>query len=386
MAAELSCHDSRHHKKGTPELRVRHIEVRTVDIPLVSAFRTSRSLQHSRRSLLIRVITDESEGWADLSVEDEPIFGHEFIASTWVALKEIIIPVAMSGPASPARASHRMRSIVGHEASKSAIEMALLDAELRAAGVSFSSYLGSTRDFVPVGVSVGITDTIEELIGLVSGYLEDGYIRVKLKVQPGWDREALKAVRSEFGAELDLQVDGNGAYQSADIRHIVSWDEFDLSMIEQPFPATDYLSHARLARAMATPVCLDESIKSASDAAAAIQSGACEIVNIKPGRVGGYLEARRVHDVCQALSVPVWCGGMLESGVGRAANLALASLPNFQFPNDISATARYFAEDICPPLELTNGMLEVPHGPGIGVEVDLDALERFTTRRETFKI
>jgi o-succinylbenzoate synthase len=367
-------------------MRVRHIEVRAVDIPLVSPFRTSRSLQHSRRSLLIRVITDDSEGWADLSVEDEPIFGHEFIASTWVALEEIIIPVATSGPASAARASHLMRSIVGHEAAKSAIEMALLDAELRTAGMSFSSYLGGVRDAVPVGVSVGIMDTIEELIAVVCGYLEDGYRRVKLKVQPGWDRGPLKAVRSEFGAGLDLQVDGNGAYQSADLRDIASWDEFDLSMIEQPFPATDYRSHARLARAMATPVCLDESIRSASDAVAAVQSGACEIVNIKPGRVGGYLEARRVHDVCQALSVPVWCGGMLESGVGRAANLALASLPNFQFPNDISATARYFAEDICPPLELRDGMLEVPNGPGIGVNVDLEALERFTIRREMFAV
>jgi len=364
---------------------VEAVEIRVLDIPLKRPFRTSQSLQHSRRALLARVITDVAEGWADVNVEDEPIFGHEFLSATWSALEELLVPQLLAGPASAPLASDRMSRVVGHPAAKAGLEMALLDAELRAAGMSLRDYLGGTRDRVPVGVSVGITDTLAELLTTVAGYVDEGYPRVKLKVQPGWDNTPIAAVRAEFGPGLALQVDGNGAYRSADLLHVVGWDEFGLEMIEQPFPAHDLLSHARLDSRISTPVCLDESIGSAAEAAAAIGSGACRVVNIKPGRVGGYLEARRVHDVCEALSVPVWCGGMLESGVGRAANLALASLPNFRFPGDISATSRYFAEDICPPFVLRDGMLDVPDGPGIGVDVERESLERFTSERRLLK-
>lgn len=365
-------------------MTIEAIEVRVVDIPLRAEFRTSQSVQHSRCAMVVKVERDDAEGWADLSVEELPIFGHEFIGSTWVALTDLLVPLVLGSSHSASMASEGMRPIVGHEFAKAALEMAILDAELRAAGMSLARYLGGTRTRVPVGVSVGITRTVRELVGAVSTYVEEGYTRVKLKVQPGWDREPIAAVRAEFGPALDLQVDGNGAYRSGDLRAVASWDEFELTMIEQPFASADLASHARLSAAMATPICLDESIRSATDAVAAIHAGACSIVNIKPGRVSGYLEARRVHDVCEALSVPVWCGGMLESGIGRAANLALASLPNFQFPGDISATSRYFAEDICAPFELVEGMLEVPQGPGIGVEVDLDALDRFTVERKRY--
>ena len=357
------------------------VEIRTVDIPLRRPFRTSQSIQDSRRSLLVHVITDAADGWADLSVEDEPIFGHEFIAETWVTLEELLVPALLAGPPSAPLAAERMAKVVGHPAAKSGLEMALLDAELRAAGMSLSRYLGGTRRQVTVGVSVGITETIDELLAEVADFLRDGYSRVKLKVQPGWDVVPIREVRAAFGDGLGLQVDGNGAYRSSDLRHLAGWDEFGLTMVEQPFPAADLASHARLNACTVTPVCLDESIHSAAEAATVIGSGACSIVNIKPGRVGGYLEARRIHDVCEALSVPVWCGGMLESGVGRAANLALASLPNFLFPGAISATSRYFAEDICRAFVLRDGMLDVPDGPGIGVDVDPEALERFTTRR-----
>jgi O-succinylbenzoate synthase len=360
---------------------VEAVEIRVVDIPLKHPFRTTHSNQHSRRALLARVITDAAEGWADVNVEDEPIFGHEFLSATWAALEELLVPQLLAGPASAPLAAARMSRVVGHPAAKAGLEMALLDAELRASGMSLRRYLGGTRDRVPVGVSVGITDTLAELLTTVTEYVDEGYPRIKLKVQPGWDREPIAAVRAEFGAELALQVDGNGAYSSADLLHVSGWDEFGLEMIEQPFPAHDLLSHARLDARISTPVCLDESIGSATEAAAAIASGACRVVNIKPGRVGGYLEARRIHDVCDALSVPVWCGGMLESGVGRAANLALASLPNFRFPGDISATSRYFAEDICPPFVLHDGMLDVPDKPGIGVDVDPHVHDRLTTPR-----
>jgi O-succinylbenzoate synthase len=363
-------------------VKVERVEVRVIELPLKTAFRTSQSVQHSRRSMLVRVLADGAEGWADLSVEDEPVFGHEFISATWAALAEHLVPAVFAGP--PTAAAERMRAVAGHPQAKAGLEAALLDVRLKVAGMSLREYLGGTRTRVPVGVSVGITDTVEELVRVVAGYLRDGYPRIKLKVQPGWDVAPLAAVRAEFGADLDLQVDGNGAYAPEHLPHLAAWERFGLTMIEQPFPTHDLLSHARLAARTLTPVCLDESIGSAADAAAAVAAGACTVVNVKPGRVGGYLEARRVHDVCQALSIPVWCGGMLESGVGRAANLALASLPNFRYPGDISATARYFATDICRPFLLEEGTLRVPEGPGIGVEVDLDAVERFTLTTRTF--
>ncbi len=366
-------------------MEVHRVEVREIDIPLVTPFRTSQSMQHSRRSLLVRVFADNSEGWADLSVDQLPVFGHEFIAGTWVSLADLLVPGALAGEVSAVHVAERMAPIIGHPAAKSALETAVLDAELREAGMSLARYLGGTRDRVRVGVSVGITDTLRELLDLVSGYLDEGYSRIKLKIQPGWDDGPVAAVRNQFGDALDLQVDGNGAYRSSDLRVLAGLDSYRLTMIEQPFPASDLRSHVRLAAQSSTPVCLDESITSASAAVMAIEMEACSIVNIKPSRVGGYLEARRIHDVCQAMSVPVWCGGMLESGVGRAANLALASLPNFSYPGDISATSRYFAEDLCEPFELAAGRLQVPAGPGIGVEVDLDAVERFTIRREVFK-
>lgn len=364
---------------------VEAVEIRVVEIPLKHPFRTSQSVQHSRRALVARVITDVAEGWADINVEDEPIFGHEFLSAAWSALEELLVPQLLSGPAETPLAADRMSRVVGHPAAKAGLEMALLDAELRAAGMSLRSYLGGTRDRVPVGVSVGITDTLPELVATVAEYAEAGYSRIKLKVQPGWDREPLAAVREELGARCALQVDGNGAYRSSDLQYVASWDEFGLEMIEQPFPAEDLRSHARLDARIATPVCLDESIGSAVEAVAAIASGACRVINIKPGRVGGYLEARRIHDVCDAHSVPVWCGGMLESGVGRAANLALASLRNFRFPGDISATSRYFDDDLCAPFVLRDGMLDVPSGPGIGVDVHLETLERFTCERRLLR-
>ncbi len=365
-------------------MRVEQIEARVVDMPLVTPFRTSQSLEVSRRAMLVRVDTDRGPGWADLAVEDEPIFGHEFIDATWPALGTIMAPRLLGREVTGSAVAHLLRGVVGHHATKSALEMAVLDAELRAAGMNLSAYLGGARDAVPVGVSVGITDTLDELVGLVSGYLGEGYPRIKLKVQPGWDVALLERVRAEFGDEFDLQVDGNGAYGPAEVSHLASFERFGLSMIEQPFPALDLRSHERLASATGVPVCLDESVKSARDALRAIETGACSVVNIKPARVGGYLEARRIHDVCAAASVAVWCGGMLESGIGRAQNLALAALPGFTYPSDISATSRYFERDLTEAFELENGCLRVPRGAGSGVTVDLDAVDEFTVARKVY--
>jgi o-succinylbenzoate synthase len=253
-----------------------------------------------------------------------------------------------------------------------------MDAELRSQGVSFADALGAVHDHVPSGVSVGIMDSVPELLDTVRGYLAEGYVRIKLKIEPGWDVEPLRAVRETFGEDLLLQVDANAAYSLADAAHLVRLDEFALLLIEQPLGEEDILGHADLARRLRTPLCLDESIVSASSAAAAIRLGACSVINIKAGRVGGYLEARRIHDVCHAHGVAVWCGGMLETGLGRAANVALAALPGFTLPGDVSASSRYFATDLTEPFTLRDGGLDVPRGAGLGVEPLTGMLEELT--------
>jgi O-succinylbenzoate synthase len=264
---------------------------------------------------------------------------------------------------------------------KAAVETAVLDAELRAENRPLARELGAVRDRVPCGVSVGIMDSIGELLDAVGGYLEQGYLRIKLKIQPGWDLEPVRAVREQFG-DILLQVDANTAYTPADARHLARLDPFDLLLIEQPLDEEDVLGHADLALQISTPVCLDESITSARAAAAAIRLRACAIVNIKPGRVGGYLEARRIHDVCLANDIPVWCGGMLETGIGRAANVALAALPGCTLPGDTSASDRYYRTDITPPFTLDNGYLPVPTGAGIGIEPLEAELAAVTTSTE----
>jgi O-succinylbenzoate synthase len=249
--------------------------------------------------------------------------------------------------------------------------------------MSFGRYLGAVHDRVASGVSVGIMDSIDRMLADVEGYIAQGYQRIKLKIEPGWDIEPVRAVREKFGDDLLLQVDANTAYTLADARHLAKLDEFDLLLIEQPLPEHDLRGHAELAKAVRTPICLDESIESARDAATAIALGACSIINVKPARVGGYLEARRIHDVAAANGVAVWCGGMLETGIGRAANVALAALPGFVLPGDTSASDRYFATDLTKPFVLNDGCLDVPTGPGIGVEIIPDVLAEVTTSRTT---
>jgi O-succinylbenzoate synthase len=278
--------------------------------------------------------------------------------------------------------SQVLRPVHGHQMAKATIEMALLDAQLRAGGESFGHYFGAVRQAVDCGVSVGIHKSIPELLQTVGDYLDQGYRRIKLKIKPGWDVEPVRAVRERFGDVL-LQVDANTAYSMADAKHLAELDEFELLLIEQPLPEEQVLAHAELAKVVRTPICLDESITSAQGAADAIQLGACEIINIKPGRVGGYLEARRIHDLCAAHGVPVWMGGMLETGIGRAGNVAMAAMANFTLPGDTSASDRYYHRDITEPFVLNDGRLNVPTGPGLGVTIDLDFLGEITESIET---
>jgi O-succinylbenzoate synthase len=266
--------------------------------------------------------------------------------------------------------------VKGHAMAKAALESAWLDAESRATGTSLARRLGGTRPTVAAGVAVGLTSGIPELLDEVGRRVAEGYRRVKLKIHPGWDVEPVAAVRDRFGPDLLLQADANGSYRRADASDLARLDAFDLLLIEQPLADDDLVGHAELAGKMTTPVCLDESITSAGAADTALALGACRVINIKPGRVGGLLEAVRIHDRCAGQGVPVWCGGMLETGVGRAANLALASLPNFSLPGDLSASGRWYREDITPPVSLEpDGTIAVPDGSGVDVRMDvIDAL------------
>lgn len=359
------------------------VELLRVELPLVTPFRTSFGTDTVRDALLVHVTTDSSEGWGECVADRAPLYSAEWVDGAAEVIERFLVPrvLALGNDLDAEAVAPALADVEGHPMAKGALEMAILDAQLRSEGTSFGEFLGAARARVDCGVSIGIQDEIPRLVDLVEGYLADGYRRIKLKIEPGSDVAPVRAVRERFGDDIALQVDANAAYTRADAPTLAALDPFGLLLIEQPLPPDDILGHAQLARHLTTPICLDESITSARLAADAIELGACAIVNIKAGRVGGYLEARRVHDVCAARGVPVWCGGMLETGLGRAANVALAALPNFTLPGDTSASARYFARDLTEPFVLDEGRLAVPTGPGLGVEPRPDALRDFTTQR-----
>ncbi|GAB2458577.1 o-succinylbenzoate synthase [Nocardioides hungaricus] len=364
-------------------MKLTGVELRRVTMPLVAPFRTSFGTQTARELMLLRVVTDEAEGWGECVAMADPLYSSEYNEAAADVLRRFLVPaLAASGPLDAHAVARVLEPFKGHRMAKAALEMGVLDAELRSQGRSFARELGAVRDRVPCGVSVGIMDSVAALLDAVGGYLDEGYVRIKLKIEPGWDVEPVRAVRERYGDDVLLQVDANTAYTLADARHLARLDPFDLLLIEQPLEEEDVLGHADLAKLIRTPVCLDESIVSARSAAAAIRLGAAAIVNIKPGRVGGYLEARRIHDVCVASGVPVWCGGMLETGLGRAANVALAALPGFALPGDTSGSGRYYRTDITPPFVLDDGHLAVPSGPGLGVVPLEDELAAVTTASE----
>jgi O-succinylbenzoate synthase len=364
-------------------VKIDRVELRRIELPLVSPFRTSFGVQTSRDILLVRVVGPDAEGWGECVALTEPVYSPEYVDGAQHVIRHHLLPRLFDAPDLEASlVAPLLDDVKGHPMAKAALEMAIIDAELRAQGVSLGTYLGATSDRVPAGVSVGIMDSLPALLDAVASYVDQGYLRIKLKIEPGWDIAVVRAVRERFGDELLLQVDANTAYTLADARHLAQLDPFDLLLIEQPLPEDDIAGHAALAQQVRTPICLDESITSARSAADAISRGACSIVNIKIGRVGGCLEARRVHDVCAAHGVPVWCGGMLETGIGRAANVALAALPNFTLPGDTSASDRYWSTDLTAPFVLADGYLNVPTGPGLGVSPDHDILAEVTTSAE----
>ncbi|NNH71290.1 o-succinylbenzoate synthase [Nocardia uniformis] len=363
-------------------MKLTGVELRKVRMPLVAPFRTSFGTQTARELLLLRVATDETEGWGECGTLADPVYSPEYVDGAADVLRRYLIPaLAARDRLDATNVGPALSVFHGHRMAKSALEMAVLDAELTACGVSLARELGAVHDRVPCGVSVGIMESIDHLLEVVGGYLDEGYQRIKLKIEPGWDVLPVRAVRERFG-DIMLQVDANTAYTLADADLLARLDPFDLLLIEQPLAEEDIVGHAELAKRVRTPICLDESITSARSAAAAITLGACRVVNIKPGRVGGYLEARRIHDVCAAHGIPVWCGGMLETGLGRAANIALAALPGCVLPGDTSASGRYYHTDITAPFVLDDGHLPVPTGPGIGVRPIPELLDEVTTSTE----
>jgi O-succinylbenzoate synthase len=344
-------------------------ELVLVRIPLVRAFRTATTITDAKDALLVRVETDDGAGWGECVASNFPGYLADTIDSSRAALRDHFLPRAFAG--------RPFDDIVGNHPARAALECALLDAQLRAQGVSLASHLGATASHVDAGVAVGFDDDVDT-------FLAAGYRRLKCKIEPGRDTTVLRAARAVAGPEVKLAADANGTYTIFDMKELVALDEFDLQCIEQPLPTDALRDHATLAAKCSTPLCLDESITSAAVARDAIALGACRMVSVKPGRLGGLGAARLVHDACVGARVPALAGGMLETGIGRAALLALAALPGFAEPGDCSASERYFGPDgdLTEPFVLDDGRLRVPDGPGLGVDVRPDRLTACTIARE----
>ncbi|WP_062076359.1 o-succinylbenzoate synthase [Demequina globuliformis] len=365
-------------------MQIDHVTLHSLRIPLVAPFTTSFSTQHARTVVAVEVaaMTDHGEitGWGECGALAEPVYSEEYADGAVDVIERFALPrlarAQRERPLTAETVGEHLAPIVGHRMAKAALESAILDAQLKASRTSFADYLGVTASRVASGVSVGIQDSVDALLEAVAGFVDQGYQRIKLKIQPGWDLEPVRAVR-EAHPDVPLQVDANAAYTLTDSAHLRALDDFDLLLIEQPLGEADMRQHAELARVMRTPMCLDESVVSAQSAADAIAWGAAAVINIKPSRVGGYLEARRIHDVARASGIAVWCGGMLETGLARGANAALAGLPGFTLPGDISASDRFYVRDLTTPYVLRDGHIDVPTFPGLCEEPDAEAVANF---------
>jgi O-succinylbenzoate synthase len=361
-------------------VRVERVAMRLVRLPLREPFETSFGRIDSRLIFLVSVEADGLRGWGEVVAMEKPLYSYETVATARHVIREFLAPALVAEPIDGLGAvAARFAPFKGHNMAKAGLELAVLDLLAQRDGKSLSAMIGGTRDRVPVGVSLGIQPTVAALLDRVDRYLALGYQRIKLKIKPGWDVDVVRAVRRRHPGIL-LSVDANSAYSLADLDRLKQLDEFGLLMIEQPLDHDDLLDHAAVQAALHTPICLDESITSARRAEHALRLGSCRIINIKIGRVGGYSQALSIHHLCHERGIPVWCGGMLESGIGRAHNLAVASLPGFTLPGDISASSRYFARDLIVP-EVTvapDGTVETPFRSGLGFQVDLDYIEECT--------
>jgi len=363
-------------------MRIEQIEIRYLEIPLVHPFETSFGREDARHTVVVAARSEGLTGWGEAATSAGPWYEYETVETCWHILHDFLGPAVAGQEVSEAEDVARLMAPVrGHNLAKMGLEAAIWDLLGQAEGRSVSEMLGGTRERVSVGVSIGVQASVPELLERIAGFWSQGYSRVKVKIRPGWDIEVLRQVRREFSG-VPLMADANSAYNLVDADHLQELDAFDLMMIEQPLGHDDLVDHAQLQRRLQTPICLDESVSSLAAARATLALGSGRIINIKPGRVGGLTVAQAIHGLCQPQGIPLWCGGMLETGIGRAHNVALASLPGFSLPGDISASARYFHEDIVdPPFVLNDdGTMTVPAGPGIGVSVALDRLHAVTRR------
>jgi O-succinylbenzoate synthase len=363
------------------------IELFIVSMRLREPFETSFGVEQDRECIILRVKSEGINGWGECVASSYPGYSSETTGTAWHVLEDFFIPAILGVDIQDVDQYHSLIGMYkGHQLARAGLEMAIWDLIGHAEGRSLHAMFNGIRSSVPVGVSVGLQVDDTTLHQVVDGYLEDGYRRLKLKIKPGMDNELVATVRSAH-PDLDLQVDANSAYRLEDSPVFKEMDQYNLILIEQPLDEDDIIDHGQLQNLIDTPLCLDESILHLRHARQAIETNACKIINIKPGRVGGLTEAIAIHDYCKNVNVPVWCGGMLETNIGRAANLAVASLPGFILPGDISASERYYSEDIADPdFELNNdSTIEVPDGPGLGIVVREDSLRKFTLKREVFR-
>jgi len=368
------------------DLKLNTIELIEIGLPLKAPFETSFGTTHQRRILIVRVTDDDGAvGYGECTAPEAPFFNHEFIETAWVVIAKFIAPMIMGGKVHCASdVSRALAPIRGNRMAIGGVEAAVWDLEAKLAGVPLWRHLGGTRSEINSGVSIGLQGSIEALLEKVRHEVASGYQRIKLKIKPGQDVELVRAVRAEF-PDILLSVDANSAYRlERDVELLKKLDEFDLLMIEQPLAAGDLVDHAKLQRRIKTRICLDESITCLADAKHAIELGSCGIINIKLGRVGGHAEAKAIQECAEQHDIPVWCGGMLESGIGRAHNIAMSTLRGFTLPGDVSASARYWDEDIIDPEVTVNnkGVITVPEGPGIGFSIKEEFIESLATRRE----
>jgi O-succinylbenzoate synthase len=363
-------------------VKIERLELRLLKLPLVHFFETSFGRIDDKHFIIVRVDGDGATGYGECVAEQDPYYSAETNETCWHIIADFIAPRVLGAAFEhPREIFPALKAIRGHNMAKAAVEMAAWDLYAKQRGEPLSRVLGGTRDRIASGVSIGIQRSLDDLAAKVERELAAGYRRIKIKIKPGWDLDAVRTVRSRFGG-IPLMVDANAAYSLADADRLAELDPFDLMMIEQPLDYDDVADHAALQRRLKTPICLDESIKTVSVAREAIASGACRIINIKPGRLGGFAESIRLHDLCASHGIPVWHGGMLESGIGRAANIHLSTLPNFTLPGDVAASKRYFDPDLIePPIEVArDGTIGVPTGPGLGVMICEDRVDRATLK------
>jgi O-succinylbenzoate synthase len=368
-------------------MKIESVTLREIQMPLVHFFETSFGRVYSRRIVLVSVDAEGVRGWGECVAGEDPYYSPEWIETAWPTIKNYLAPALLKNGVQSGRECPALFARVrGHNMAKAALEDAVWDAEARVKQQPLWKLLGGTRREIPCGVSIGIQDSPEQLLEKIETELAAGYRRIKIKVKPGWDLNVLEKIRARW-ADITLSVDANSAYTLDQTEHLRKFDAFHLLMIEQPLWNDEIYLHARLQKALQTPICLDESILHARHADFALESGACRIINVKVGRVGGFTEARKVHDVAQQHNVPVWCGGMLESGVGRAHNIALSTLENFRLPGDVSASKRYWKEDIVEPeVEVrSDGMIKISDEPGTGYHVREDLIQKLTVREETLR-